>query len=374
MKKVLLFSLMLGLMVFASCEKDKDKPQDLSVNDAKVELRNVGQQVTTDMAAMMSLEAYTSINFLMGLLDFELSKQTINAMLVKPGNMTLTKAKTTLQPTNKNQKEMGDFGVYAYNFGTGDFDLMEQSTTMLKFIFPSDETALANNQNDASLTVNNLTYQTIIYTEEMWDDDSQTWYTETYEEMVPTNANVDFKISGTTFMTANYNASYTENGFPLATNADVTMAPYSFNMSLSGTGSNYTAIMSFKQNNAEMMGCNLAVIYSADMTDVEKVTGYYSLAPLKVEGWMNYAAINNYMNDIDDNGGTYDLGFLNNQIAMQLMHTELNAKIGDLMFKMYTDIEYNETYPTLAIVYSDGTYEWFEDIMGSENYKFARKR
>lgn len=269
---------------------------------------------------------------------------------------------------------MGDFGVYAYNFGTGDFDLMEQSTTMLKFIFPSDETALANNQNNASLTVNNLTYQTIIYTEEMWDDDSQTWYTETYEEMVPTNANVDFKISGTTFMTANYNASYTENGFPLATNADVTMAPYSFNMSLSGTGSNYTAIMSFKQNNAEMMGCNLAVIYSADMTDVEKVTGYYSLAPLKVEGWMNYAAINNYMNDIDDNGGTYDLGFLNNQIAMQLMHTELNAKIGDLMFKMYTDIEYNETYPTLAIVYSDGTYEWFEDIMGSENYKFARKR
>ncbi len=374
MKKVLLFSLMLGLMVFASCEKDKDKPQDLSVNDAKVELRNVGQQVTTDMAAMTSLEAYTSMNFLMGLLDFELSKQTINAMLVKPGNMTLTKAKTALQPTNKNQKEMGDFGVYAYNFGTGDFDLMEQSTTMLKFIFPSDETALANNQNDASLTVNNLTYQTIIYTEEMWDDDSQTWYTETYEEMVPTNANVDFKISGTTFMTANYNASYTENGFPLATNADVTMAPYSFNMSLSGTGSNYTAIMSFKQNNAEMMGCNLAVIYSADMTDVEKVTGYYSLAPLKVEGWMNYAAINNYMNDIDDNGGTYDLGFLNNQIAMQLMHTELNAKIGDLMFKMYTDIEYNETYPTLAIVYSDGTYEWFEDIMGSENYKFARKR
>jgi hypothetical protein len=374
MKKVLLFSLMLGLMVFASCEKDKDKPQDLSVNDAKVELRNVGQQVTTDMAAMTSLEAYTSMNFLMGLLDFELSKQTINAMLVKPGNMTLTKAKTALQPTNKNQKEMGDFGVYAYNFGTGDFDLMEQSTTMLKFIFPSDETALANNQNNASLTVNNLTYQTIIYTEEMWDDDSQTWYTETYEEMVPTNANVDFKISGTTFMTANYNASYTENGFPLATNADVTMAPYSFNMSLSGTGSNYTAIMSFKQNNAEMMGCNLAVIYSADMTDVEKVTGYYSLAPLKVEGWMNYAAINNYMNDIDDNGGTYDLGFLNNQIAMQLMHTELNAKIGDLMFKMYTDIEYNETYPTLAIVYSDGTYEWFEDIMGSENYKFARKR
>lgn len=374
MKKILLFSLMLGLMVFASCEKDKEKPKDLSVNDAKVELRNVGQQVTADMTAMTSLEAYTSMNFLMELLDFELSKQTINAMLLQPGNMTLTKAKTVFHPTTKNQKEVGDFGVYVYNFNTGEFDLMEQSTTMLKFIFPSDETALANNQNDAFLTVNNLTYQTIIYSEEMWDEDSQLWYTETYEEIVPTNANVDYKISGTTLMTADYNASFSENGFPQSISASVTMAPYSFNMSFGGTTNNYTSTMSFKQNNAEMMGYSLTMNYTADMTDVEKVTGYYSLAPLKVEGWMMYAAISSYINNIEENGGNYDLGFLNNQLSMQLMHTDLNAKVGDVMFKMYTDVEYDETYPTLAIVYSDGTYEWLEDIMGSENYKFARKR
>jgi hypothetical protein len=145
-------------------------------------------------------------------------------------------------------------------------------------------------------------------------------------------------------------------------------------MSFGGTTNNYTSTMSFKQNNAEMMGYSLTMNYTADMTDVEKVTGYYSLAPLKVEGWMMYAAISSYINNIEENGGNYDLGFLNNQLSMQLMHTDLNAKVGDVMFKMYTDVEYDETYPTLAIVYSDGTYEWLEDIMGSENYKFARKR
>lgn len=374
MKKVMLFMLMLFLTVFVSCKKEKDEPKDLSANDAKVELRNVGQQVTTDMSAVMSHQSFTAMSFLMELLDGENAKQTVKSLMVQPGSLSLTKIKTAFKPIHKNSKEEGDFGVFVYNFTTGEFDLTEASTTKLVYKFPADETALANNQNNAVFTATDLQYQTVTYEEEEWDDETGLWVINTYEELVPTKANLDFKISGTAVMTAQYNASYNANGFPQSMSANVTANPYTFSMTMGGSSDNYTTTMSFKQGSTEITGYNLTVKYTSDLEDVEKVSGNYAVSPLNVDGWMNYAAINTSLEEGEENGGIFNLDYLNTQISMALIHTGLNAKIGDLMFKMYTDPEDGEKYPTLAIVYSDGTYEWFDDIMGSKSLKFTRNR
>jgi hypothetical protein len=314
------------------------------------------------------------MDFMMQLMNNEGWKSTVHSLIFNNGKTHLHAVKEAFRPASRSANEVGDYGVYEFNFDTDVFELVQSSTTMLKFIYPSDEAAYAAQQNNAEFVADNLQYLTIVYEETYWDEWSQTWVTETYEEYLPTNAVVSLKVDTATLMSATYSASYTENGNPQSISANITAAPYSFSMSFSGSGTAYNTMLSFKENTTEMMGYDLDVNYTSDMSDVEKVTGYYVVAPLKIDGWMNYAAINNHMIEIEDNGGEYDLVFLNTQLSMQLIHTGLNAKIGDLQFKLYHDTEYDEYAPMLCVVYSDGTYEWLEDIMGEETYKFSRKR
>lgn len=376
MKKFFLLFLVAGAVFMTGCNKDKEDEttKNLNPTEAKVEVRSATQEINTQMTDVMSIPAFTSMDFMMQLIDNESWKSKVHGMIFNIGKQHLKLVKDAFRPTGKSGKEIGDYGVYQFNFTTEAFDLVEASTNMLKVSYPADENAMAAQNNNAEFTADNLQYQVITYTDTYWDEWTQTWITETYEEYLPTNASVSQKIDGSTVMTASYTASYTENGNPQAISASVTAAPYSFTMSMSGTGVNYSTMLSLKENTTELMGYDLDVTYTSDMGDVEKVQGYYAVAPLKVDGWMNYAAINNHISEIEENGGNYDLTFLNTQLSMQLIQTVLNAKIGDLQFKLYTDPEYNETYPMIAVVYSDGTYEWLEDIMGEETYKFRRMK
>jgi hypothetical protein len=108
------------------------------------------------------------------------------------------------------------------------------------------------------------------------------------------------------------------------------------------------------------------------MEGVEKFSGNYTVSPLKVQGWINVAAIEDHMETVEDNGGSYNLTYLNSQLDMELIHVALNAKIGDIEFRMFTNTEYNETYPVLAVVYSDGTYEWLDTIVDDGSLKFRK--
>ncbi len=373
MKILLLFVAVLAMLV--SCNKDKNEEvKELAPTEAKVELRNASEQINTDMTDMMNMPAFVSMDFMMQLMDNEGWKSTVHSLIFNNGKTHLHAIKEAFRPASRSANEVGDFGVYEFNFETDIFEIVESSTSMLKLIYPSDEAAYAAQQNDAEFVADNLEYLTITYEDTYWDEWSQTWITDTYEEQLPTNASVSLKVDNVTLVTATYSASYNENGNPQSISANITADPYSFSMSFSGTGTAYSTMLSFKENNTEMMGYDLDVNYTSDMSDVEKVTGYYVVAPLKIDGWMNYAAINNHMVEIEDNGGEYDLVFLNTQLSMQLIHTGLNAKIGDLQFKLYHDTEYDEYAPMICVVYSDGTYEWLEDIMGEETFKFSRKR
>jgi hypothetical protein len=178
-------------------------------------------------------------------------------------------------------------------------------------------------------------------------------------------------VDGNIELSGNYHSVITENGNPTSMNASLTSNPYQFNAAFGGSGTNYTATQSLKEDNKELMGYSLNVTYSADMIDVIKLSGYYSVSPLKVQGSMNYAAIEERTTMMIDDATTADINYLNTQLDMDLYHSVLNTKLGDVEFRLFVDTEYDETYPELAVVYSDGTYEWLFEVLG-ENGSFKK--
>lgn len=370
--------LLVATMIFSpGCEKDKDdKPKEITATEAKTELRNASQSINTDMTEMMDTPAMVSLDFLATLMDNGDWKSNLKNLAFNSGKLHLSKVKSAFRKNvaDRGVNEVGDYGVYQFNFAIDDFELVQNSTTKLEIIFPADETAYYAQQNNAELLVDNLTYKTITYDETYWDDWEQMWITETYEEVIPLSASVSLKIDGISLLSMTYTATYDDSGFPTSMTANMTMAPYEFTTSFSGSGTNFTTILTFKENGNVVMTYDVALVYTSDMEGVEKLTGSYTVSPLKVQGWINVAAIENHMDEVDENGGTYNLDFLNSQLDMELVHEDLNAKIGDIEFRMFTDPEYNETYPVLAIIYSDGTYEWMDTIVDDGSLKFRKVR
>lgn len=378
MKTKALFALAIllaGLLAMPACEKKKeDTTKELTPEEAKIELRDASQEISTNMDNMMSTPAMQSVDFLMQMMGSGDVNSTLKTIIFNSGRLNLTKVKQAFAPTAQRDDGIGQYGIYAYNFIIDEFELVETTTNSLVLRYPANETAYNGQQNNAELAANNLVYTTITYEDTYWDDYSQTWVTDTYEDYVPTNLAMTLKIDNQTAAQGNYSSTLTESGIPTSVTVGLSVSPYQFQATLSGGGASYLANLSFKKDDVELMAINWNLIYTADMENVQTVNGYYMAMPLRIEGSANFAAIDSHMNEVDENGGTYDLTFLNNQLNMQLIHVVLNAKIGDIQFKMYTDPDYGDTYPELAVVYGDGTFEWLSDIMGENGYKFARSK
>ncbi|MBS4059891.1 MAG: hypothetical protein KG029_05795 [Bacteroidetes bacterium] len=364
------------VLTFTACNKDDKKETELKAEDAKIELRNATQKITNDMSLVMETPSMKSLNFLSGMMDIGDMKKIVGDLMIQPGRRHLAEFKDLFRKDvsgNNKSLAIDDFGTYQFNFNIDDFELIQTSENMFKLIYPADELAYSNQQNNAELSISNIQMITIEYTETYWDDWTNTWVTETYEETIPTNANLEHKISGTTQMSGSYSASYTDAGRPTTMNAQMTMAPYQFQMSLTGSGTKYNSALSFKLNNITLMGYDAEITYASNMEDVEKVSGNYLVDPLKIQGFANAAAVDNHMIQGEESGN-FDLGFLNSQIDLELIQVGLNAIIGKIEFKMFTDPYDNSKYPVLAIVYSDGSFEWLDSILELDTYKLRRVR
>jgi hypothetical protein len=364
------------VLTFTACNKDDKKETELKAEDAKIELRNATQKITNDMSLVMETPSMKSLNFLSGMMNIGDMKKIVGDLMIQPGRRHLAEFKDLFRKDvsgNNKSLAIDDFGTYQFNFNIDDFELIQTSENMFKLIYPADELAYSNQQNNAELSISNIQMITIEYTETYWDDWTNTWVTETYEETIPTNANLEHKISGTTQMSGSYSASYTDAGRPTTMNAQMTMAPYQFQMSLTGSGTKYNSALSFKLNNITLMGYDAEITYASNMEDVEKVSGNYLVDPLKIQGFANAAAVDNHMIQGEESGN-FDLGFLNSQIDLELIQVGLNAIIGKIEFKMFTDPYDNSKYPVLAIVYSDGSFEWLDSIIELDTYKLRRVR
>lgn len=368
--------LLLATMFFShGCKKDKDdKPKEITATEAKTELRNASQTISADMTEMMDTPAMVSLDFLATLMDNGDWKSSVKNLAFNSGKLHLSKVKSAFRKNaaDRGENEVGDYGVYRFNFVIDDFELVQSSTTKLEIIFPADEAAYYSQQNNAELLVDNLTYKTITYTDTYWDDWNQTWVTETYEEVIPLTANASLEIDGSILLTMTYAATYDDSGFPTSMSAGMIMAPYELTTSFSGSGTNYNTLLTFKQGGNVLIAYDVALVYTSDMEGIQKFSGSYTVSPLKIQGWINVSAIEEHMETVENNQGSYNLTYLNSQLDMELVHVALNAKIGDIEFRMFTDTEWNETYPVLAVIYSDGTYEWLDTIVDDGSLKFRK--
>lgn len=345
------------LVIFVSCSKDDKK--EFSADDAKVELQAASQEIMIKMAEMMTTPAVQSLDFFMMLSgfddDWKSDMKTAISELQKPNAMTLRKIMKQNTPLKSQKIDPMDTGEYTFNFNTYDFDLTNPNVDYLKFYFPTNDMAMANGQLNGELTIANLDFIEIEYTDD-WG---------TYTEMIPVSAQVTLVEDGTTLMTLNYSGSYNDEGMPLSISFDLNMAPYSMNMSFSGSGLNYSTSMTMRENNSTMMRYNLNVTYTPNQDDVASVSGYLEMAPLRFEGDMQPAAIDNCPED--------NIACINNLIDVQLIHTGQNKIIGDIEFRLYTDPYWGDEYAEPVLVYSDGSWEYLYVVLGLDynGFKFS---
>ncbi|MDA3879704.1 MAG: hypothetical protein PF436_04885 [Prolixibacteraceae bacterium] len=353
----------------ASCEfisnnigGDKTLPAD----EAKVEIRSANQEIIETRDAMFDSNGMGSLLYLLELMggdDFKsakIEKPFYNRQFTYSMFLNYFRGENALKSATIDEDD-GYYGIMEYNYYSGSFDLVQEHSSMLQFNYPADDVAYTNQDNNAQLTISNLQFTEVVSYEEYWDYSSESYVIEETTEEVPIRAEVSLNVDGVEQLSADYTASYTSDGLPLSMSAGMDADDYVFSVSYSGSNTNYSTKMSQKQGNDELMGYDLKVTYTSDKEEVQKIDGYYLMAPLKFDGWINVYNVENY-EGTDDEVTDEDLVYINSQMNIDVIHVDEKAKIGKLQYELYYDSDWEEYYPTLAIVYDDGTSEWLEDV------------
>ena len=240
-----------------------------------------------------------------------------------------------------------NYGIFEYNFDMGEFEMVEESSSVIEFHFPANETAKMNKQLNAVISITNLEFDKITMEE-------------TTEE-IPVKADVAVKENGTTTFTGDYSAQYTSDGFPTLMNMYAEAGEYSIEMDFSGTSVDYTTSFSEKIGKEEVMGYSFNVKYTSDMNELESIAGHYTMSPLKFEGDVQVAKIQAEM-DKNESTQNIDLAIVNSYLNIDVLQSDKNLKIGTIEFKLIDSPEGYGSELQLVVVYSDGTYELAQDV------------
>ena len=360
-------------LFFVTCDllnKEDDEPESLTTEEAKVEMRANSQQAIATMDAVMETPAALSLDYLAELMSGEDFKASLSSLMHNSKDLTITKLKDVFRNNElskpQTRDDLIDFGIFQFNFVTDTFELIEESDNVLQMIYPDDAQAYASQLLNAVMTLQNLQYQDIEYTDTYWDEDLGMWVTETYNETVPITADVDLVIDDEEVMSGSYQSTLTENGRPTSVNISFTMGTYQVQVGFSGSGLSYNTSMSFSFNSIEVLGFNFVMKYTDNQESVEEVSGSFRKPPISLNGNVNYAAIEASMKESEENEVSYDYDFLNSQMNIEVFHEELNATLGNLVLMEYIDPDTNDAEAQIAIMYEDGSWEWLNDILISE--------
>jgi hypothetical protein len=358
----------MSLLLMISCDFITDNisgNKTLPAEDAKVEIRSANQQIIENKDEMLNSPGMGSLVYLMELMSGEELKSVYKEKPIFNRAFTYSMFLNYFRGENALKSAVlddddGYYGIMEYNFYSGSFDLVQEHSSILQFNYPADDVALANQNNNAQLTISNLQFTEVVSYEEYWDYYTESYITEETTEEVPTSAEVSLKVDGVEQLSADYTASYTNDGLPLSMSVGMNADDYVFSMNYSGSNTSYSTKMSHKAGKDELMGYDLKVTYTSEMEEIQKIEGYYLMAPLKFEGWINVYNMEN--SEMDDDVSDEDLAYINSQIDIDVIHVDEKAKIGKLQYELYYDSDWDESYPMLAIVYDDGTSEWLEDV------------
>ena len=340
------------LVMVSSCKKESSD-NTVTPEQAKVEMRAAAQQLTTEMNAMMSTPAMVTLQFLSTLTSNGALKATLEATKVNPAKLTLHEFYAMLRNGQRLKSTQADFlgspGIYQFNFQTTVFDFIEPNPTLIKLIFPANELAYTNQLLNAELVANNLQFS---------------------PDSMPTNADLTMKIDLAVVMTGTYITTFS-GGVPTSASISLIMAPYQIQLDFSGSGVNYASTLSMKLNSQEIMGYTMAMKYASDMKSVEQISGSVRMPPIRFDGWVNAQAM---IVAMSDSTKRLDVAYLNSQMGVVVVQTSDDAQLGTLAFKLYTDPETGIKSPQVAVVYSDGSWEWLADILSGSGTKSSFTR
>jgi hypothetical protein len=342
-------------------------PKEITADEAKVEIRAANQEMMTTKSAMLNASGFSTLHYF-----YELTTgESLKSAQIKPRSFinrhtTLTNVLNVFRKNNKFKsaklEDDSNYGIFKYNFDMGEFELAEESNSVVEFHFPANETAKMNRQLNAVISITNLEFGEVTSEEEVYDWETNSYYMEKTTEEIPVKADVALTENGTKTFTGDYTAQYTSEGFPTLMNMYAEAGEYSIEMKFSGTNIDYTTSFSEKIGSEEVMGYSFNVKYTSDMNDVETISGHYTMAPLKFEGDVQVANIQNEM-DLGESSETIDLALVNSYMNVDVLQSDKNVKIGKVEFKKIDNPDEHVTDIQLVIVYSDGSYELAQDVL-----------
>ncbi len=340
-----LFMAGLLMLPFTACEKD----ESFDAEDAKQELIKATEEIQMNMFMMMATPQMEALTQLMALMDMDFDvglKSTFRAIAKDPGIIATPGINRVMDISRQLSAEKSlkdiDGGVFQYNFATGDFDLIDEAS-YLEYNFPADEQAMANQQLNGRLLIDNLVMSSVVI-----DGES---------EIVPTSVDITLFIDNEQVMTVTFAMVIGPDGVPTGASMDMSMPPYTMSMSYTGSGTNYNMKMDMRVDGSKMLDIDLDIRYtSADMDDVERISGKAEMTPLEISGTVFPMALDECYDANDE------IACMNNNIDLELRHTGENKRIGHLEFRMYHDPHWDDYYPELVVVYDDGTYDFLFEL------------
>jgi len=327
---------------FAGCDDD---PTPLSPDEARTEMELAYSDLMMNMDLMMQSSAMEAMMMLMNISGFETdfdmksgAQQVIDQSLKLPDRMFVM-GKTVYSISNSSLKdEEVPTGVFYYNFDTGEFDLIDDDVDYIEIHFPATDEAYASQQLNAIIRITDLVMEEVII-----DD---------VTEIVPSKIVMWMEVDGAEVMNLDFQMSVDSEGFPDSVSLVLNMEDYNLTMSFSGSNLNYNTNIIFKESNNTLLDVDLDIMFLEGREDVESVAGYIHLVPIRLDGSVDIASLE-LCEDID---------CMNNNIDVEVIQTEDNEFIGHLEFRMQYDPEYDEEYPTLVVVYSDGSFDFLDEL------------
>ncbi len=353
MKKQIILATLISsfsLLLFMSCEDDNDNDL-LSPEEAKTEIRNTDESIATHINDMQNSKAVLTMEFFSELVNerqIDLKsfaeatiKKTPKQFFTKPGYFSSSLIKShkadDIDPTE-------DTGIYEYDFDKNEFVLIENYVDYLKFIFPADQEAFNKEENNAELRIDEFIV--------IKDNDDE----------IPIKIILKLTVDEEKLVSLDYNMQLGERyHMPVSGSAELVMPPYNIEVALSGTEPDFESSMNWSIDNTTLANYYLELTVDLEKETPELIDGNMQFVPIKFDGNVHALNIEEHIEDAENGNGDIDIDYLNEQLDIEVIHTDYNQVIGHLNFSVV--FEEDEPVLLITIVYQDDSWEYINEAM-----------
>ena len=395
MKKspVIALSLAASLLVF-SCNKEEVSPKqeipkefsENTVEENKAQLEANGIEMIGQMEELKEIEAVDVSTRLLGLLmvmeEENLGGSAGGRILaslskIKTGNASATEVFAAMRlkgPVPQGEPETLEdfFTIYAGNYewvpATEEWDYTAGGEDVI-FEFPATENSSSNN---AVFSIHD--YAGVGLANPM---DAE------YSGELPTKLVMDLTVEGRELMEYSFSAAYNGNGEPTSVKSSLTLAPFTFAVTLTNDTEKVGAAYSLKNEDKVLiaLGINAVGNFDSNNTDnsvttediIKEASAYFQLLNVKVAGKVDAANLAKEMNGLTGVPGqeayvAKQVEVLNKHYELSVFYAKEKVKIADTEFyvgvgageHLYdeygNDLGYEEIpVPSIRLIFADGS-------------------